>query len=200
MTVFLQCTHVKCLAVDNTERLTLWTVQQHLRSQHWKQTSVNRNQLQHTTLHTNFAPSPFHPNISKRCPLSSGPYKNLCIHGRLRSNIVDLSVCSAVSIWQALLRAGRFDRHIMIDFPTLPERTEIFDMYLQKLKLKHPPKHYSERLAQLSPGRSGGFWMAGLSAEHFWPLLFSSRPADAKWLFESHNSHFHFPPQFPFLF
>ena len=58
---------------------------------------------------------------------------------------------------QALLRPGRFDRHILIDLPTLIEREEIFEMYLKRLSLKQPPSHYSERLAQLSPGMSGMF-------------------------------------------
>ena len=40
----------------------------------------------------------------------------------------------------ALLRAGRFDRHISIDLPTLPERTEMFDLYLRKYKLQDDPK------------------------------------------------------------
>nr|KAG5712710.1 hypothetical protein BaRGS_029765 [Batillaria attramentaria] len=55
----------------------------------------------------------------------------------------------------ALLRPGRFDRHIMIDLPTLIERREIFNLYLSKLKLAHPPETYSNRLAQMTPGMSG---------------------------------------------
>ncbi|KAK7505199.1 hypothetical protein BaRGS_00003361, partial [Batillaria attramentaria] len=56
---------------------------------------------------------------------------------------------------KALLRPGRFDRHIMIDLPTLIERREIFNLYLSKLKLAHPPETYSNRLAQMTPGMSG---------------------------------------------
>ena len=56
---------------------------------------------------------------------------------------------------QALLRPGRFDRHIMIDYPTLIERVELFELYLSKLKLKGPVSAYATRLAQLSPGKSG---------------------------------------------
>ena len=56
---------------------------------------------------------------------------------------------------KALLRPGRFDRHIDIGLPTLAERKEMFDMYLKKLSLEQTPDTYSERLSQLSPGMSG---------------------------------------------
>ena len=56
---------------------------------------------------------------------------------------------------KALLRPGRLDRHILIDLPTLVERLEIFEIYLQQLSLKKKPSDYSDRLAQLSPGMSG---------------------------------------------
>ncbi|KAH9278656.1 Paraplegin [Echinococcus granulosus] len=36
---------------------------------------------------------------------------------------------------KALLRAGRFDRHIFIDLPNIAERRELLDMYLGKYKL-----------------------------------------------------------------
>ncbi len=58
-------------------------------------------------------------------------------------------------ILQALLRPGRFDRHITITLPTLEERKEIFQIYLNKLRLAKPVDAYTERLAQLSPGMSG---------------------------------------------
>lgn len=57
--------------------------------------------------------------------------------------------------FQALLRPGRFDRHIMIDYPTLMERIELFELYLGKLRLKGPVSTYATRLAQLTPGKSG---------------------------------------------
>ena len=56
---------------------------------------------------------------------------------------------------KALTRPGRLDRHITIDLPTLAERKEIFDVYLKRLKLKHDPVSYGERLAELTPGKSG---------------------------------------------
>ena len=56
---------------------------------------------------------------------------------------------------KALLRPGRFDRHILIDFPTLKEREEIFAYHLKKIKLEHDPEYYATRMAQLTPGFSG---------------------------------------------
>ncbi|XP_050436947.1 paraplegin-like [Adelges cooleyi] len=55
---------------------------------------------------------------------------------------------------KALLRPGRFDRHILIDLPTLEERKEIFEQHL-KIKLDKDPKSYSEKMAHLTPGFSG---------------------------------------------
>ncbi|KAJ3593888.1 hypothetical protein NHX12_006221 [Muraenolepis orangiensis] len=55
----------------------------------------------------------------------------------------------------ALIRPGRLDRHIFIDFPTLQERMEIFEQHLKVLKLTQPPNFYSLRLAELTPGFSG---------------------------------------------
>ncbi|TDG41839.1 hypothetical protein AWZ03_011729 [Drosophila navojoa] len=56
---------------------------------------------------------------------------------------------------KALLRPGRFDRHILIDLPTLQERKEIFEKHLSGIKLAEPPSTYSQRLARLTPGFSG---------------------------------------------
>jgi spastic paraplegia protein 7 len=56
---------------------------------------------------------------------------------------------------QALLRPGRFDRHIQIDLPTLKERQEVFELYLKRIKLDVPPTKYSNRLAHQTPGFSG---------------------------------------------
>lgn len=56
---------------------------------------------------------------------------------------------------KALLRPGRFDRHIMIDLPTLAERKETFAMYLKKLKLKGGEMVIAEKLSHLTPGMSG---------------------------------------------
>ena len=61
---------------------------------------------------------------------------------------------------QALLRPGRFDRQISIDLPTLPERKEIFEVYLKKISLEKSVESYSSRLAALTPGKSGGLYAA----------------------------------------
>jgi spastic paraplegia protein 7 len=56
---------------------------------------------------------------------------------------------------KALLRPGRFDRHILIDYPTLEERRDIFMQHLKSIKLELPPSEYALRLAQLTPGFTG---------------------------------------------
>ncbi|XP_067004008.2 mitochondrial inner membrane m-AAA protease component paraplegin [Anabrus simplex] len=56
---------------------------------------------------------------------------------------------------KALLRPGRFDRHILIDLPTLQERKEIFEYHLKSIVLEKEPSYYSRRLAHLTPGFSG---------------------------------------------
>merc|ERR1719480_479595 len=56
---------------------------------------------------------------------------------------------------KALLRPGRFDRHITIDLPTLIERKEIVEKHLEGVVLEKPASTYSARLAQLTPGFSG---------------------------------------------
>ncbi|XP_060535488.1 paraplegin [Cylas formicarius] len=56
---------------------------------------------------------------------------------------------------KALLRPGRFDRHILIDYPDLVERKEIFEQHLKGISLEHSPETYSKRLAFLTPGFSG---------------------------------------------
>merc|ERR1712045_564054 len=56
---------------------------------------------------------------------------------------------------KALLRPGRFDRHISIDLPTLIERKEIVEKHLETVVLDKKASTYSDRLAQLTPGFSG---------------------------------------------
>ena len=56
---------------------------------------------------------------------------------------------------KALLRPGRFDRHILIDYPTLEERKDIFMQHLKSIKLELSPHEYALRLAQLTPGFTG---------------------------------------------
>jgi AFG3 family protein len=61
---------------------------------------------------------------------------------------------------QALMRPGRFDRHIQIDKPELEGRKEIYAVYLKKIKLqiaKESPEFHDlcGKLAALTPGFSG---------------------------------------------
>lgn len=56
---------------------------------------------------------------------------------------------------KALLRPGRFDRHILIDLPNLEERRQIFEKHLSGIVLEFSPTKYSKRLATLTPGFSG---------------------------------------------
>ncbi|ODV63278.1 m-AAA protease subunit YTA12, partial [Ascoidea rubescens DSM 1968] len=55
----------------------------------------------------------------------------------------------------ALLRPGRFDRHITIDNPELEGRKEIFNVHLKKIKLHDDIEDLKGRLATLTPGFSG---------------------------------------------
>jgi len=54
---------------------------------------------------------------------------------------------------KALLRPGRFDRHIYLELPTKEERKEIFGVHLRPLKLSKDIN--VDLLAKLSPGFSG---------------------------------------------
>ncbi|KRZ45564.1 Paraplegin, partial [Trichinella pseudospiralis] len=55
---------------------------------------------------------------------------------------------------RALLRRGRFDRHILIDLPTAKERAEIFEYYLKKIKLS-TKINVQSYLSDRTPGFSG---------------------------------------------
>lgn len=56
---------------------------------------------------------------------------------------------------QALMRPGRFDRHINLDKPELLGRKEIFEVHLKKIKLAGELEDLKNRLAVLTPGFSG---------------------------------------------
>lgn len=56
---------------------------------------------------------------------------------------------------RALLRPGRFDRHVTIELPTPIERKEIFDLYLAKIKSKADLDTISKKLASMTTGMSG---------------------------------------------
>ena len=55
----------------------------------------------------------------------------------------------------ALMRPGRFDRHISIDKPTTEGRQQIFAVHLKKIVTKEDIEHLKGRLAALTPGFSG---------------------------------------------
>ncbi|KAI5295483.1 AAA ATPase afg3, partial [Ascosphaera atra] len=56
---------------------------------------------------------------------------------------------------KALMRPGRFDRHISIDRPTMDGRKQIFRVYLQKIVTKENLEYLEGRLAALTPGFAG---------------------------------------------
>ncbi|KAK1983104.1 ATP-dependent metallopeptidase HflB [Colletotrichum cereale] len=56
---------------------------------------------------------------------------------------------------KALMRPGRFDRHIFIDRPTMKGRQDIFKVHLAKIVTKEDMDHLTGRLATLTPGFSG---------------------------------------------
>lgn len=55
----------------------------------------------------------------------------------------------------ALMRPGRFDRHITIDKPTMEGRKQIFRVHLKKIVTKVDSDYLEGRLAALTPGFSG---------------------------------------------
>lgn len=56
---------------------------------------------------------------------------------------------------KALMRPGRFDRHVYIDKPTMSGRQDIFKVYLKKIITNEETEHLSGRLAALTPGFAG---------------------------------------------
>ncbi|KAK2578833.1 hypothetical protein KPH14_002450 [Odynerus spinipes] len=73
-----------------------------------------------------------------------------------RDDIIILASTNRAEVLdKALLRPGRFDRHILIDLPTLEERRQIFEYHLKKIALQEKPSKYSGYLAYLTPGFTG---------------------------------------------
>jgi AFG3 family protein len=56
---------------------------------------------------------------------------------------------------KALLRPGRFDRHIAIDKPTMDGRKQIFAVHLKNITTSEDIENLKGRLAALTPGFSG---------------------------------------------
>ena len=70
------------------------------------------------------------------------------------SGVIILAATNRADILdKALLRAGRFDRQIMVDLPDLNERKEIFGVHLRPIKIDESVD--SEFLARQTPGFSG---------------------------------------------
>ena len=55
----------------------------------------------------------------------------------------------------ALLRAGRFDRHIDVEKPDLKGRRDIAQIYLKRVKLHDDRDLLAQRIAELTPGYTG---------------------------------------------
>ncbi|KAL2816782.1 peptidase family M41-domain-containing protein [Aspergillus cavernicola] len=56
---------------------------------------------------------------------------------------------------KALMRPGRFDRHISIDRPTMDGRKQIFRVHLKKIVTSENMEYLTGRLAALTPGFAG---------------------------------------------
>ena len=56
---------------------------------------------------------------------------------------------------KALMRPGRFDRHIAIDRPTMEGRKQIFGVHLRNIVTGEDIEHIKGRLSALTPGFSG---------------------------------------------
>lgn len=56
---------------------------------------------------------------------------------------------------KALMRPGRFDRHISIDRPTMDGRKQIFRVHLKKIVTSEDMEYLCGRLAALTPGFAG---------------------------------------------
>ncbi|KAI4481506.1 hypothetical protein M0804_009626 [Polistes exclamans] len=71
-------------------------------------------------------------------------------------NVIVLASTNRAEILdKALLRPGRFDRHILIDLPTMAERKQIFEYHLKKLVVQLDTDKYSQYLSFLTPGFTG---------------------------------------------
>lgn len=75
---------------------------------------------------------------------------------KTNSIIVLASTNRAEVLDKALLRPGRFDRHITIDLPTQEERKEILGVHMRKLKLSpNCNESFVNELALMTPRMSG---------------------------------------------
>ena len=71
---------------------------------------------------------------------------NVCVFaGTNRMDILD----------PALLRAGRFDRHITVEKPDLQGRIDIAQIYLKRVKLHDNRDFLAKKIAEMTPGYTG---------------------------------------------
>ena len=71
-------------------------------------------------------------------------------------NVVVLASTNRVDILDpALLRAGRFDRHIDVEKPDLQGRRDIAEIYLKRVKLHDDREMLAKQIAELTPGYTG---------------------------------------------
>lgn len=71
---------------------------------------------------------------------------NVCVFaGTNRMDILD----------PALLRAGRFDRHITVEKPDLQGRIDIASIYLKKIKIHDDRSFLAKKIAEMTPGYTG---------------------------------------------
>jgi AFG3 family protein len=97
---------------------------------------------------------------------------------------------------KALMRPGRFDRHISIDRPTMDGRKQIFAVHLKKIVTKEDIEFLMGRLAALTPGFSGAdiancvneAALIGRSHPRFQPIYFTNivqppvtKPSPSRW-------------------
>ena len=70
------------------------------------------------------------------------------------TNVIVIAATNRADVLdKALMRAGRFDRQIIVDLPDLNERKAIFEVHMKPLKLDKGVN--SEFLSQQTPGFSG---------------------------------------------
>lgn len=71
-------------------------------------------------------------------------------------NVVVLASTNRIDILDpALLRAGRFDRHIDVEKPDLQGRRDIAEIYLKRVKLHDDRSVLAQQIAELTPGYTG---------------------------------------------
>jgi cell division protease FtsH len=101
-----------------------------------------------------------------------------------RSGLVILAATNRPEILDpALLRAGRFDRQVLVDRPDKAGRVAILNVHLQKVKLA--PDVDAEKVAALTPGFTGAD-LANLANEA--ALLATRRGADAVTMSDFNNA------------